>query len=252
MPTASCVCGEQVAEPVAVTEDFDHRTSADTYLVLQCGACGSLRLSLVPEVESTARIYPDGYASPAAARAKIDPAPGTGVLDLSAPLRRETIEKADRQPLQYEHAVLAWTLEHVPDPVATLSAVATILQPGGPIRILLHNLRSPTISLFKGRHWGGYDAPRQRRVLSVEGVRHLASRAGLEVTEVSTRATADVWTRSLRRLCADWHAPTWLGNRFAMGGLASAMLGTLDALLRPLGRSSLLLVTLRRSGTRLP
>jgi SAM-dependent methyltransferase len=169
-----------------------------------------------------------------------------GVLDLGVPAPTGDIRDA-AAAAPYDQAVLVLTLEHAPHPAELLAAVRDALRPGARAVVVLNNLGSPAFGLFKGRHWGGYDVPRQRRLLSVEGLRHLAAGAGLEVDSVSTAAAAEPWTRSLRRLCQDWQAPAWLADRFGDGAVGSAALfGALDALLRLLGRGALLVVTLRR------
>jgi hypothetical protein len=229
-----------------VTEDFDFRTSADTFLVLECRGCGSLYLNLVPD-ESAARIYPAEYR-PALASRWGDPAkPSARVLNLGLPTGTGRTADAGREREQYDHAVLALTLEHAHDPAEVLAAVHDGLRPGAGAVVVLHNLRSPAFGLFKGRHWGGYDVPRQRRVLSVEGLKRLAAGTGLEVAGLSTVAAAEPWTRSLRRLCRDWQAPAWLADRFGDGATASAALfGALDSLLRVVDRGALLVAILRR------
>jgi hypothetical protein len=230
-----------------VTEDFDFHTSPDTFLALQCAGCGSVYLSLVPGEESAAQIYPARYSPPRAARRRPTAEAGARAFEPGLPVPSGCLQDAAREREQYDRATLALTLEHAPDPGEVLAAVHAMLRPGARATVVLHNLGSPAFALFKGRHWGGYDVPRQRRILSADGLRRLAARAGLEVVGLSTVAAADPWTRSLRRLCQDWDGPAWLANRFGDGALAStAFFGALDSLLRRLGRGALLVATLRR------
>lgn len=246
-PATCCVCGDEASEPTAVTEDFDFRTSPDTFLAQQCGGCGSVYLSLVPSEQSAAQTYPAAYRPPRTTRWSSAFEAGARTFEPGLPVRSSRLLDAAREREQYDHAILALTLEHAPDPAEVLTAVRAVLRPGARAVVVLHNLRSPAFALFKGRHWGGYDVPRQRRILSAEGLGRLAAHAGLEVAGLSTVAAADPWTRSLRRLCQDWHAPTWLANRFGDGALAStAFFGALDSLLSLLGRGALLVATLRR------
>jgi SAM-dependent methyltransferase len=66
-----CLCGDVPAEPVAVTEDFDYRTSRDSFLVLRCTRCRSLYVNPAPSEDELQRIYPAGYwAEPGARRSK--------------------------------------------------------------------------------------------------------------------------------------------------------------------------------------
>ena len=55
------VCGTNDAEPVAVGEDFEYRTSRDSFLALQCNRCGLVYLDKRPAESELARIYPDDY-----------------------------------------------------------------------------------------------------------------------------------------------------------------------------------------------
>ncbi len=252
-PATCCVCGDAPSEPVAVTEDFDFRTSTDTFLALQCQGCGSIYLSLVSCDDAASRIYPPAYRPARAALWTGATKVGSRVLDVGLPVRADRIKDAARELEPYDHVVLALTLEHAPDPAEVLAAVRDALRPGACAVVILHNLRSPAFGLFKGRHWGGYDVPRQRRLLSVEGLERLAAGAGLEVASLSTVAAAEPWIRSARRLCQDWQAPTWLADRFGDEAVASAALfGALDSLLRVLGRGALVAATLRRPERRPP
>jgi hypothetical protein len=112
---------------------------------------------------------------------------------------------------------------------------------------LLNNLASPAFSWFGGRHWGGYDAPRQRRVLSRDGLARLADGAGFELAGVAGVAAAGPWVRSLHRWLTDWNAPAWLARRFsAQARVAPALLHLLDVALRASGRSTFMAATFRR------
>lgn len=58
----SCaVCGRVAGEPVGVGEDFEYRTSADTFLAVECPDCSLVYLDPRPTEETLGRIYPDHY-----------------------------------------------------------------------------------------------------------------------------------------------------------------------------------------------
>lgn len=62
MVNGSCaVCGSVPAEPVGVGEDFEYRTSADSFLAVQCNECGLVYLHRRPAPSELQRIYPDDY-----------------------------------------------------------------------------------------------------------------------------------------------------------------------------------------------
>lgn len=56
-----CVCDTDDALPVGVGEDFEYRTSADTFLAMQCGSCGLVYLNPRPAASEFERIYPANY-----------------------------------------------------------------------------------------------------------------------------------------------------------------------------------------------
>ncbi|MBM3676008.1 MAG: class I SAM-dependent methyltransferase [Actinobacteria bacterium] len=56
-----CVCGTRDAEPVAVGEDFEYRTSPDAFLAVRCTRCGVVYLDPRPTRRELPTIYPDHY-----------------------------------------------------------------------------------------------------------------------------------------------------------------------------------------------
>ena len=55
------VCGADDAEPVGVGEDFQYRTSPDSFLAVRCRRCGLVYLERRPAPSELGRIYPDEY-----------------------------------------------------------------------------------------------------------------------------------------------------------------------------------------------
>jgi SAM-dependent methyltransferase len=147
----------------------------------------------------------------------------------------------------YDLAFLVHTLEHASDPPATLAALYRILRPGGRAVVVVNNLASPCFRWFRGRHWGGYDAPRQRRIFTTDALRLLARRSGLNLHSLSTLPSGDVWIRSMRRLLHDWGAPAWLEQRFDEDSLMAALgFGMLEAVCQRGGRGGLVVAMLSR------
>jgi SAM-dependent methyltransferase len=58
-PVACCLCGATASEPVAVGEDFEYRTSPDSFLAVRCARCDLVYLD--PRPVELDRIYPDTY-----------------------------------------------------------------------------------------------------------------------------------------------------------------------------------------------
>jgi SAM-dependent methyltransferase len=244
-PAFCGVCGDQPAEPAAMTEDFEFRTSAETFLALRCQACGSIYLSQTPTDAASARICPPKYVARHGFRWARPPARATQVLDLSSSAAPEETDRLRRAGAIYDLIRLDLTLEYAPDILELLRSVRTAVRPGGQVVALLNNLRSPAFAWFGGRHWGGYDTPRQRRVLSAEGIARLAHAANLEVVRTTTVSAGEPWVRSFRRLCLDWGAPGWLTARFEDRSVLWRGFALLDMALRPLGRAAFVVVTLR-------
>ena len=59
--TACCLCRTGLAEPWAVGEDFEYRSSPDTFLAVRCSGCGLIYLNPRPAVGDLGRIYPSEY-----------------------------------------------------------------------------------------------------------------------------------------------------------------------------------------------
>jgi SAM-dependent methyltransferase len=56
-----CICGVDDAEPVGVGEDFEYRTSPDTFLAVRCRRCGLVYINPRPAMGELDRIYPADY-----------------------------------------------------------------------------------------------------------------------------------------------------------------------------------------------
>jgi SAM-dependent methyltransferase len=56
-----CICDVDNAEPLAVGEDFEYRTSPDTFLVVRCRQCGLVYHNPRPSLSELPRIYPPDY-----------------------------------------------------------------------------------------------------------------------------------------------------------------------------------------------
>lgn len=60
-PARCAICGTRDAEPVGVGEDFEYRTSPDSFLTVRCDHCGLVYLDPRPTRAELRRIYPDDY-----------------------------------------------------------------------------------------------------------------------------------------------------------------------------------------------
>ena len=58
---ACCVCGAEDCVPVGIGEDFEYRTSPDTFIAMRCRSCGLIYLDPRPAPAELPRIYPPNY-----------------------------------------------------------------------------------------------------------------------------------------------------------------------------------------------
>ena len=56
-----CICDTEDAKPIAVGEDFEYRTSPDSFLAVCCQRCGLVYLNPRPANHELSRIYPPDY-----------------------------------------------------------------------------------------------------------------------------------------------------------------------------------------------
>src|SRR5262245_47039476 len=61
VPAHCALCGVEDADPIGVGEDFEYRTSPDTFLAVRCRRCGLIYLAPRPADDEAERIYPDHY-----------------------------------------------------------------------------------------------------------------------------------------------------------------------------------------------
>lgn len=117
----------------------------------------------------------------------VDPfVPGDRTLDTGGRvLRRDLAEVTGAWDL----VMLHHSLEHVPDPEATLTRARGLLAPQGRILVRMPTTSSAAYHRY-GAHWVQLDVPRHLTVLSRAGVAALAARAGLEVVATRDDSTA--------------------------------------------------------------
>jgi SAM-dependent methyltransferase len=117
----------------------------------------------------------------------------------------------------YDLALVFHGLEHCGLPLEELRAVRRLLRPGGRVVILTWNAESAVGRLFRGRHWAGYDFPRNPCLFNPHSLRRLADDAGLVVERLLAVRAPEMWTQSAGNFLGDWGAPSWL-SRSVRGG----------------------------------
>jgi len=160
------------------------------------------------------------------------------------------VESAALLPESYHLVLMVMTVEHLPDPAATMRHVAELLAPGGRLVVVTDNTGSPDFTLFGGRHWGGYHFPRHTSLFDKATLAMLGVAAGLEVERVGTAASPVNWVYSLRNWLDDWGGPRWLVNRLSLHSVSALGLFTvLDMVLAAVGRGAILQGTFRKPVT---
>ncbi|MBC7603999.1 MAG: class I SAM-dependent methyltransferase [Ramlibacter sp.] len=103
------------------------------------------------------------------------------------------LQISDQQPVElagsFDLVMSHHALEHVPQPLETLSILKSYLRPGGCVLIRIPVAGSAVANEY-GRDWVQLDAPRHLVIPSEKGMRLLAARAGLAVEKVWYDSTA--------------------------------------------------------------
>lgn len=122
-------------------------------------------------------------------------------------------------------AIVLWqVLEHLPEPVAFLDAVAGNLQPGGVLLLATPNPDSLGFRLF-GSRWPHLDAPRHLTLIPSDLLKRLSSERGLEeLFTVDNDLGARRWNRfAWQRLLLNRCRSRWLHiPLLVIGALVSA------------------------------
>lgn len=95
-------------------------------------------------------------------------------------LRRAAATDLVSESQRFDLVMLTHVLEHVPDPIATLQAVASLLSPAGVCRIEVPVTDCDAHDEY-GACWVELDAPRHLHIPSRRAIVLLAARAGLEI-----------------------------------------------------------------------
>ena len=121
-------------------------------------------------------------------------------------VRQGMLEDAAFPDASFDTIILAHTLEHVRDPIATLREIRRVLAPGGTLILWLPNADSIEARVL-GHRWIGYDPPRHLTTFSVATLTHALEATGFRVTQVRHEAVGLEWAWALRHWLRD-RAPT--------------------------------------------
>ena len=115
---------------------------------------------------------------------------------LGLPMHHGTLEEVPLEPRSFDAVILNHVLEHVRDPVHTLRRIATLLDPGGVVRVEVPNLASLSSRLksaqsrlgFKSHPWKHYSVEHHFWFFTPGTLAATFRSAGLEVVRLSTPA----------------------------------------------------------------
>ncbi len=129
------------------------------------------------------------------------------------------------------------SLEHMPDPLRTLTRMMRWLAPGGLAIVEVPNAAGLGAALF-GAYWSGFDLPRHLIHFTPATMRAMVERAGGAVEAVEHKSKARYFLRSARHCLADASGPGRAARALLESRLGGGTLKLCVELLSPLGEWS--------------
>lgn len=111
----------------------------------------------------------------------------------------------------FDAITMSQTIEHLYDPLATLTECLRILKPGGWLIMTTPNVLSLGAVEF-GAFWRGWEAPRHLHLFSADSLRRLTQRAGFEVAEASTYSAGSAVVYRVSHANRQQPKPSWFGG----------------------------------------
>jgi 2-polyprenyl-3-methyl-5-hydroxy-6-metoxy-1,4-benzoquinol methylase len=146
-----------------------------------------------------------------------------GIECVDGPLRAEAFQS------KFDAITLHHVIEHLHDPLGTLSICRELLAPGGRLWIATHNAASLGHRRY-GRHWIGLDCPRHLVLFSRQAMEGALARAGF--TQSTVRL--DIGMYGASAAAADLHLRVTKGKRLGhLAMRAENLLGDTVGLLMP-------------------
>jgi 2-polyprenyl-3-methyl-5-hydroxy-6-metoxy-1,4-benzoquinol methylase len=117
---------------------------------------------------------------------------------LGVDVRSGTIESGGFAAGCFDVVTMSHVIEHLPDPITSLTECYRTLRPGGHLVVVTPNCESWARRLF-GRNWAAWELPRHFFLFSARTLKTCAERAGFEVSLVrsSARDARVAWIASL-------------------------------------------------------
>jgi 2-polyprenyl-3-methyl-5-hydroxy-6-metoxy-1,4-benzoquinol methylase len=160
------------------------------------------------------------------------------------------IEEFETQQ-RFDFILMLNLIEHVADPVAVLRRMGALLSPAGLLLIKTPNTDSLDRRIFQHRNWGGFHCPRHWVLFTMEGLRGLATRCGLEPVAARYTQAAPQWSASIMAVLA---ARGWLEvsaerpmHSHPLMAPLLAVTAAFDFLRLPFARTTQMFVVLKRA-----
>ena len=103
-----------------------------------------------------------------------------------------TLDNVELEAGSFDAIAMGHVLEHVEDPIATLTQCRRLLKPGGLLAVITPNIHSLGRRVF-GRNWMHWDVPRHRYLFSRQSLIEIVNRAGLRTVQARTSASGARW-----------------------------------------------------------
>ncbi len=116
--------------------------------------------------------------------------------DRGLAVRGGSLEQQNFPKASFDAVTLSHVIEHVPDPVRTLTECARILKEGGKLVLWTPNGSSLGHTIFR-QHWRGLEPPRHLHIFSPGSMRALLNKAGFSRSSIWTRNSFMIWQHSL-------------------------------------------------------
>lgn len=113
------------------------------------------------------------------------------------PVYRALEDLIDEEVQKFDVIVLSHVIEHLPDPIHTLSQLRGLLSSGGRLLLTTPNILSLGTRIF-GESWRGLEPPRHFNVFSPSSLRQSLERTGFYVQRMNTdvRLARGIWFQS--------------------------------------------------------
>jgi SAM-dependent methyltransferase len=118
--------------------------------------------------------------------AAADVAKQRGITVRCGSLRQQNLPAASYDAITLNHVI-----EHVPDPIETLSECRRLLKPGGRLVISTPNSASLSHRIF-GPNWRGLEPPRHLHVFSMDCLRNALEKAGFKTVRLIPEVASSV------------------------------------------------------------